>query len=199
MPVTELKKKMTKLGVVITSMDATIGDDYVEQAKAASLLTKESGTVLVHGPEGSMSPENPYIPGLQYVTSKQKIPALKFAVSDYIGRIRASHSVGFCRPKVQFDENFEALWDFVVANRMERTWAFYIKEEGSDIPIFIGMSGPLIEHIFHSAPDGLLMQGEEWMKWLHEWASKAVMRHRYFDASGFLKIRSIKAKKRKSK
>lgn len=175
----EIKKKQTKIGTIISVF--LPGQNTEDEAKNLESMNAFSAFVTIHtiGRNGEVAN------GVSCINHKAG-PKLKNALGHHLSLIRGDQLFALVLPSVKFLGDISKVYEFAENNRMERAYGFFIGN--SDRPSVVAFTGALAEHLFHAIPDNLEMTGDGWLQWVHEWAPKAMMAHRYFDANALVSI-----------
>lgn len=171
----EIKRKYAKIGTIISAA-ANSGE-----ASKIELMNAFAGFVTIHNLEKAGEIQG----GITYVR-QAGVLKLKQAIGYHISQIRGDQIFALVLPSTNFAEDISRVYDFAAANRMERAYGFFLGN--SDRPSVVAFTGVLAEHLFHAIPDKLEMVGDDWIKWVHDWAPKAMMTHRYFNGNPFCSI-----------
>lgn len=176
----EIKKKQSKFGTIISSF--VEGLNTPDEAANLESMNAFSAFVAIHTLSKLKQPD---AAGVTYVTQKTG-PKLKQAIGNYISQIRGDQIVAFVRPSTKFLEDIARVFLFAERNRMERAYGFYVGNPNN--PEVVAFTAAIIPHLFHVVPDQMDMIGDDWINYLHKWAPKAMMSHRYFDANELVAI-----------
>jgi hypothetical protein len=175
----EIKQKKSKFGTIISSHVTGIDSD--EHIRLLESMNAFSAFVTIHTNDDRKNGAN----GITYVKAKNG-PKLKVAIGHHISQIRGDQLVAFVNPKVVFLDNIARVYDYAEANRMERSYGFFLGDQKN--PSVVALTGSVVPHLFHAVPEQMSMEGVDWIKWIHEWTPKAIMKHRYFDANHLVGI-----------
>lgn len=173
----ELRKKVTKLDTVITSIDPLIDgkDSWIG-------LNSSSAITVVHSPIVPIGTFPAKVNGLHIVQHKKFPPTFNMVVGDYISRVRGNTLVAFARPGIVLNQDLSHLYRYADEQRMERTYGCYVM--GKDgIPDFFVFTGNVAEFMFHAVHHTVMFSGSTWPIAVHAWAQRGLMKHRYFDAT----------------
>ncbi len=182
--ITELKIKKRKFGTIISSL--VDGFNSPEDAVNLESMNAYSAFVTIHTTHKSGEVAN----GVNYY--KQKVgPKLKQAIGHHIAQIRGDQVLAMTLPTTILLEDMTRVYAFAEGNRMERAYGFFLGDPEN--PSLVALSGPIVPHLFHAIPDQMDMIGTEWLKWIHTWAPRAMMSHRYFDANQYCAMATRKA------
>lgn len=171
----EIKKRYTKIGTIISA-----AADSGEAGKI-ELMNKFAAFVSIHNLEKS----GEIAGGITYVR-QSGVLKLKQAIGHHISQIRGDQVFALVLPSTVFAEDISKVYEFAENNRMERAYGFFLGNP--DRPTVVAFTGALSEHLFHAIPDKLEMTGDEWIQWAHQWAPKAMMNHRYFNANPYCSV-----------
>ncbi len=177
----ELKPKVSKLGAIMTGYDPTV--PAKKQAENAAKMTAAARFVSIYGPKEFHSVENPQAAGLGYILTKEPTPLLRNMAGDHLMKFHGDSTFAFASPKITVNDNWERPFEHAATARMERAWGFYVTHPKTKQIVVIAATGPLIDHLIQALPYQLPFKDGVWQDWMHTWAQKTFMRHRYFDAS----------------
>lgn len=175
----EIKIKKDKFGSIISSFVEGVNTPH--DAEALKSNNSVSDYVTIH----TLGAPKEVANGVNYVRQKTG-PKLKQAIGHEIQQVRGDKLVAFIKPSVLFIENAERIFQYAESNRMERSYGFFIGP--ADNPHVVGFAGALMPHIFHAVPDDMDMTGDEWIQFIHKWAPRNMMHHRYFDATELCRV-----------
>ncbi len=179
--ITEITIKKNKFGNIISSFIG--GLNTSEDAANLESMNAFSAFVAIHVTDPAFKSKT-VRDGVSYVYQKTG-PKLKPAIGHYISQIRGDQTVAFVKPSVRFLEDITRVYQFAASNRMERAYGFFVGSP--EDPSVVAFTGAIMPHLFHAVPDQMEMTGD-WLNWLHKWAPKAMMHHRYFDANSLVSI-----------
>lgn len=175
----EIKLRKNKFGTIISAFEE--GVNTRDDAANLESMNAYSAFVTIHTKGKTREVAN----GVNYIGYKST-PKLKQAVGHHIAQIRGDQLVAFVLPSMTMLEDITRVYAFADANRMERAYGFFLGEPNK--PSLVAISGPIVPHLFHSIPDQMDMTGEAWLQWIHEWAPKTMMQHRYFNANQYCNV-----------
>lgn len=176
----ELKPKINKLGALMTAFAPEL--NAKKQAENAVKMTGAARFVSIYGPKESHAVDHPQSAGLGYVLSKGA-PLLRNMAGDHLMRFHGDSTFGFASSRITIEGDWSKPFEYASAAKMERAWGFYITHPKTKEIVLIAATGPLIEHLVQAVPFQMEFKDGVWQPWLHAWAQKTMMRHRYFDAS----------------
>lgn len=177
----EIKKKQAKIGAVITYFDPANGEDLEYLTSLNSL----SATTYIHTKVAGQ--QKAAVNGVQLVPHKS-VPKLKSVVGHYISQFRVEGLVIFMPQTTRLLSDAEKVFQLLDSNRIERAFGFYCGP--IENPWAIGVHASLIEHLYHSIPDALDMDGN-WLGWLHLWTRKSLIGGRYFDGNNYFAVATV--------
>jgi hypothetical protein len=109
----------------------------------------------------------------------------------YAFQIPGTEVFAISAPNILINQNQEKFFEHVASKKMERAWAAYLTLPGSRVPVAFIVSATILPYIVSDMNNSLTFEGESWALWMHEWMSKFLLAHRYFDATSFELISPI--------
>lgn len=180
--VTELKIKKTKLATIVTAITDGLNVPTEAQLLAVNEWGNAAGRVIVHSAyKMPINPSN----GVRMASTKQVNPSLGDILRAYVVQIPGDEIFAIAAPNIKFSGDQLALFEHVSKEKMERAWACYVTVDGSKTPSAFILSAPVLPHILRDLPNTLSFAHESWSVWMDQWLSKFMLKHRYFDATGF--------------
>lgn len=176
--VTELKIRKTKLDTIITGTNPKLGplsDQYaiVEKWKTSA------GRIFVHTTQNT----GLKFDGLRVSIGKE--PDLASVLKSYVINIPGREIFLICAPNVIINPEQTAFFNYAENEKMERSWAAYATDAPEGLPKAFVMTAPVLPYVLQNIPPNLSFGTQEWAIWLHQWMSKFMLSHRYFNADAF--------------
>ncbi len=174
-----VKRPAYKLGTILTSVSAHQLLSIDEQIKNIAAWDGSVARVFVH----TQMPLPSYF-GIRPVASDGEKTSFREVLANYVFQIPGADTVVICNPDVLVSKDSGVIIDYAINNRMEMVWGGYCLL-GTETPRAFVVSAPVISHLLNDIPLDMKFASGEWRSWMHNWMTKFMMRHRYFDATKF--------------
>jgi hypothetical protein len=185
MSIREIKPRKNRFGTIISYF--VDGVNTPDDAANLGSIGAFSAFVAIHT---LGNPPQPNVDGVTYITHRVG-PRLKSAIGHYISQIRGEQLIAFVNPSTRLIEDATRIYQYADSYRMERAFGFFAGNPEN--PTVVGFSAAIMPHLFHAVPEQMDVGGE-WLKWMHKWAPRAMMPHRYFDANGLIAVADVEVK-----
>lgn len=173
----EIKKKQNKFGTIITYFN------HEHETPASEESLNSLGAISAHVDIHHVGKSYEKTYGVNWVGYKATPPA-KNLISHHISKFRGGDGIVlFLKPGIVLNQDIEPLYGYLAGNRMERAYGFWVGPY--EAPVAVGVSAPLMEHLFHAIPDKTKAD-EDYIRWVHGWIMKTLQGGRSFDATAIL-------------
>ncbi len=172
--ITEIKKKRTKFGCVISYTNNSTQEENLLSHTAVSAY------VIVH----KVGSNNDQGFG-KIVMGYRSTPKFKSIIGHYLQQIRGGEAVVLIRPDTNILEDGARIFKYLDDNRIERAFALWVGS--TDKPVAIVISSTLMEHLFHAIPDTMDMDAD-WIGFTDLWLKKSLFGGRYIDGNTLVGI-----------
>ncbi len=142
-----------------------------DQQRALGSFSSHIAKLFVGGREYTP----PTADGMRYFKTNGPV-TIKELISKYLSSIPGYDIVMIAKPDFILNDPKELL-AFIDKEKYGMTWGCYAPH------LFI-FSSQLAAHLLSDMPSGITFVGDEWKKWLTDYAT-SMMRHRFFDASQY--------------
>ncbi len=184
---TELRIRKVKLDTIITGTSPKLGP-LADQYAVVDKWKASAGRVFLNttGNTGLK------FDGLRVNIGKE--PDLASVLRSYVINIPGREIFLVCAPNVVINPEQAAFFNYAENEKMERSWAAYATDSSGTTPKAFVMTAPVLPYVLQNIPNNLTFGNQEWAVWLHEWMSKFMLSHRYFNADAFHLVHPVGVK-----
>lgn len=173
---TELRIKKVQINTIITCCQSDKELENVAQ------WNKAAARIAVFG---QVTPFTVY--GYRFLQTKNKVPGLREALAKYVINLQEGGILAIASPLILINPDQVEFFSYIDKVDMGRSWAASATQDG--ISRLFVISASVLPHIMRDLPDTIPFSGDEWEIWMHNWLSKYMLKHRYFNADQFGLIR----------
>lgn len=173
--VTYVQNKKARIATAITSISADLPYDLKTQKECVRQWSDTIKRVIVMG---NVEPESRE--GVRQIKANSKVPIANL-IGSYMYQVPGNEILILAAPNVKLGGRQDDLVGFVSKQRMELAWCGAVKSPHGKAFV---MSSGLIPHLMRDMPLTLTL-ADDWFKWMDDWMTVNMQKHRYFDATEY--------------